>query len=755
MNQLLSEYIEQYTSLGLNCIPIEWDIEKKEAVSHRLWSDDKPLKQTAKHNALMVKTKGQYAAIDFDLKNTERKTLFDEWLTIVKHEWPEILDKVFIEQTRNKGYHVWVKYEKLNKKMSMAQSDIGSEVIALYACTPLVYTYPTPGYSEIKNSMYDVQLLTDKEFDFLIKTSQAFNEYKPTYDPNSKAVNYPKGFEKMLINFDTNLPDEYWTQLLSEIGLVTISNYKYHQKDKFTAFRRTGSTSEAISAKVYYKSKRVLIFSASLHDYPNWHNRHDFEIWSLPPSFVLFYKLNRDWKATIEYINSIIDSIGMQNDFEPISAEAFTGYPMHVFPECIKNSILDVCSERSLAPQFVATAGLWTISTLAGTMYNSDFNGDARNILFCLLIAPVSVGKTPAFKVMCEYPLKKLEELGDREYEKDHARWLEEKAKSQIDKKPFLKKEPERYVPVSSDGTTEGYLTRVMKQRNGVGVYMDEAETIFNAGSFKGTNDSISFFTQAFGGGRVAQIRADESKTRIIPDLNLNLLMGTQPLRLKNIFTEDRLSSGFASRFLMVESDYLELNEDSDPFSTKKEICQEWVNIISYLYNRGLAYNSHPEYPKCEIRMSDAAKNLYRHYYRENLVEANKRIKSKAENYIIGTEAKMSAYFPRLVQVLSILYNPEYPEITEDIVHKGWQLYKFYACETIRVIAGLHGEIETGLPKELELLYQALPDQFTSKDAKECCVRINLPERRFEVSIRRKDFSALFNKIEHGKYTKK
>src|SRR5205814_1472122 len=130
-------------------------------------------------------------------------------------------------------------------------------------------------------------------------------------------------------------------------------------------------------------------------------------------------------------------------------------------------------------------------------------------------------------------------------------------------------------------------------------------------------------------------------------------------------------------------------------------------------------------------------KNLYRHYYKANLCEANGRIRNKVENYIIGTEAKMSAYFPRLVQILAILYNAEMPVITDDIVHKGWQLYKFYACETIRVISGLHGEIETGLPNDLELLYQALPENFTSKDAKEVCERINLSPRRFEVSIRR------------------
>ncbi|MCV5968611.1 hypothetical protein, partial [Lactococcus petauri] len=76
----------------------------------------------------MIKTKGEYAALDFDIKNTERKTIFDEWLSLVTCQWPEILDKIYIEQTRNKGYHVWIKYNKLSSKLSLAESGKGNEV---------------------------------------------------------------------------------------------------------------------------------------------------------------------------------------------------------------------------------------------------------------------------------------------------------------------------------------------------------------------------------------------------------------------------------------------------------------------------------------------------------------------------------------------------------------------------------------------------------------------------------------------------
>jgi len=743
---MIKNAYEDYKALGLCVIPIEWDVEKKLAVSHRYWSDTKELPLLKKHNALMIKTDGDVAAIDFDLKNTERKSIFKEWQDIILYNRPDIWDKIYIEETRNKGYHVWIKYKKLEKKLSLADSDQGSEVIALYAKGPLVYTFPTPGYTEISGSMADIDYLTDDQYEYLISTSQLFNEYKPDYNPELKAVSYPAGHEAMLSQFDKLLPDEYWEQILADVGLTKIINYRYHAKDKFAAFKRAGSDSSAISAKVYYHTKRVMIFSASLHKFPNWHNKHDYPVWSLPPSFVLFYHINRDWAGTIEYISSIIESAGIDIKAE---SEITTDYPLHVFPDEIRRSIIEVSEARSLAPQFVATAGLWTISSLAGTMFKSEFNGDGKNILFCLMIAPVSVGKTPAFKVMCETPLKEAQENMDETYIKKITEW--QKAKDE-DSKKFKEKRPVRYIPIAVDGTTEGYIAKSMVQPNGIGVYQDEAETILNAGSFKSNNDAISFFTQAFSGGRISQIRADDTKERVVPNLNLNLLMGTQPTRVKNIFTEDRLSSGFASRFLMVSADYKELNIESDPFSPGKEMCQQWKDIVTELYYSGMHFNEAGG--QRSISITDKAKETYRTYYKTLLQDANSRISSQAESYIIGTEAKMSAYFPRLIQILAIMHDPKSPIITEDTVHHGWTLYRYYATSTINIISKLHGEIETGLPNDLELLYQSLPDEFTRKEAVDVCVRINEKDRRFDVAMRRKDFSSLFRKEGQGKYRK-
>jgi len=736
---MIKSIYNEYKQLGLKVIPIEWDVEAKQPVSHHKWSEDKDWQLYPKHNALMIQTSGNFGSLDFDIKNTKDKQLFDKWMQIVTNTLPEILNKCFIEKTKSDGYHVWINYANLPNKTALADNEKGNEVIALYSNGPLVYTYPTPGYSEFYQSMCDVQELTLDEYNYLIEVSQYFNEYKPTYDPNKKAVSYPKGFESELAAYDNSLSDESWEMLLESIGLEPINNFRYSKKDNFVAFRRKESTSQGISAKVYYKSKRVLLFTASLHDYPNWHNKQEYTTWALPPSFVLFYKFGRNWDEVLKYI-------GVQ---KPLQSD----FPYEIFPDKIRESIIEVSKERSLNALFLATSGLWTVSSLAGTAYTSDFGNDGRNILFCMLIAPVSVGKTPAYKSMCESPLKQLQEIEDLKFKNDIAEWNADKLKAMGSKETFNKPKPKRFIPFAVDGTTEGYIGLCQDQQSGIGVYHDEAETILNAGSFKANNDSISFFTQAFSGGRFTQIRADRDKERVVQNLNINLLMGTQPSRMRNIFTEDRIANGFASRFLMVESDYIALNEDADPFTNSREMCSEWKELIQTLYDVNKLY-SLGDHKQLKIEITSEAKELYRKYYKANLRAANERINDNLEGHIIGTQAKMSAYMPRLTQIIAIMNCPLEPVITASTVEMANKLLKFYANSTVDIISRIFNEADTGLPNELDTLYNSLPDTFTTKQAEDVCVKLNLKQRKFHTSLRRKDFSKLFRKIKHGEYQK-
>jgi hypothetical protein len=100
------------------------------------------------------------------------------------------------------------------------------------------------------------------------------------------------------------------------------------------------------------------------------------------------------------------------------------------------------------------------------------------------------------------------------------------------------------------------------------------------------------------------------------------------------------------------------------------------------------------------------------------------------------------------------MHNNRQPVIDETIVQMAYDCFKYFAHTTVDILSKLLDEVETGLPLELDNLYKELPEKFTAEEAKAACIKLNLKDRRFETAIRRKDFSRLFRKVEHGTYQK-
>src|SRR5690606_19577628 len=96
--------------------------------------------------------------------------------------------------------------------------------------------------------------------------------------------------------------------MLSDMTLHPCKDYKYGKKDKYQAYLREGSKADK-SAKVYYESRRVLLFTSSLSGYPSYMDRvsNDDHAWVLTPSKIIYYKNDRDWISTIEEIKMICD----------------------------------------------------------------------------------------------------------------------------------------------------------------------------------------------------------------------------------------------------------------------------------------------------------------------------------------------------------------------------------------------------------------------------------------------------------------
>lgn len=752
---MIKEYAAELASIGLKPIPLKWDIATKSGkptIEHSKVLADTEMNGllVGSYNGIGLKLYPPFFMIDFDLKNTDDKSIFNEWRQMVNAELPDLIRKICIESTRSNGYHVYAKCSLVSKKTMLARSVSGAEVISYYTGGVLSFCYPTPGYDIIAGSMEELEELTAHELEVLTAICAHFDAYIDKTSTAKIIVTYPEQYLQTCRDFDERITDDGFDQLLADMTLEEVRDYRYKAKDKHVAYLRKGSNAK-FSAKVYYKSRKALLFTTSIAGFPSHADYHPDRPgeWILTPTKIIYYRNGGDWSKAIDEILTIADSLGIE--IARPETPPTTEFPYHVFPEPIRQSIFDVAYHRSIPEHFIATSCLWTISSLAGNAYVNDALPDTENIIYALLVAPVSVGKTPSVKVAAFEPLRKAMAQDEAEFQQQLESWNAAKQAAASKKKTFADPRPKRYQPLIMDGTTESFTSLHTDQRNGFGVFYDEAETIFNAGAYKQINDSITFFTKAFSGGVLNVTRVDREKERVIPDVNINLIAGTQPDRVINIFSQDAINAGFPARFLMVYSDYRQLNTESDPFSQSVRLCREWQDLLVCLYNFGKAHNKDGLHRI--VAMTDEAKAIYREYYRNGLHEANNRIEQREHPVLIGLGAKMSAYLMRLTQLLAIMYDCDRPVIDAEIMRMGYDLYRYYWQSTASLITESASVAETGLPKDLERLYQALPTgKFTRAQAIDVCKELNLSDRKFDLSMRSRKFKDLFKVHGPGVY---
>ena len=56
----------------------------------------------------------------------------------------------------------------------------------------------------------------------------------------------------------------------------------------------------------------------------------------------------------------------------------------------------------------------------------------------------------------------------------------------------------------------------------------------------------------------------------------------------------------------------------------------------------------------------------------------------------------MSAYLPRLTQLIAIIKNPKQPIVDINTVELGYRLYRYHAQSTVKILRNLHKTVETG-----------------------------------------------------------
>lgn len=431
-------------------------------------------------------------------------------------------------------------------------------------------------------------------------------------------------------------------------------------------------------------------------------------------------------------------------------------FPWDVFTPEFYQSCKAISASFNIPLPYLGSQALFTIASLSGNMYRADINGGVKPIIYLAKIGPSSVGKTPPYHKLCGDiigPLRVENEIKHKELVKQYEQRKRDAHRAKLD---FDEDPPHKRIRIIEGGTVEAIAKHSITSPAGFGVVYDEGARMFgDATAYNKNTSAIDFWNEMFNGKSIELVRVDSDRERFIQNAGVSVDIGLQSDRLEKYFDEDTVQSGLLNRFLVVESDYIQLNENVDFFSRSAAPCEDWRRLVIYLFNKGLTFD--PQEP-VKVPFTDKAQALINQLGARMVRMSNEVIKTlksgDASKYITAYRGKIFAYMPRLALVLAITENARQPIIDERHVQGAEALCEYYLQNATRLLRRLYESSSTGLTENERWLFDALPGEFTTDQANLIAEGLGLSDKFFNMAYLRKFQKGYIRKVGRGKYEK-
>lgn len=699
-------------------------------------------------NGIAIKVLPPLGMLDFDLKNTDDKEVYDKWFKQVVHQDDTIPGRLCIERTRNGGYHVYFKYARLDRKIPLARDINGREKISLYTGGLLSYCSPSPGYEVIHNSFEDIDFVTEEQYDIMITAAAAFHEEEERPDQRPAPVDYPPEYESICLQFDRQIDDKAFNQILNDITLYECNGWKPKKRQHYVPYLRRGSQA-AYSAKVYFKSKRLLLFTDSLKKFPNWNDYNPNDPkgkWSLTPAKILFYKNDQDWSRTLEEVNAIAESLGIQFEVtQPYVTlpEDRLKFPYDIFPQPVQDFIdVNIIQHEYLAGSILAA----TSAALGNSVTVNALDGfSTKPILYMAIVAPPGGFKSPALKVSFA-PLERADALAYKsyrerkeEYRKEYARW--QKSKGERDQPA----EPQMQQVLIKDSTIEMVVKILSHNPDGCCIVADELSGFINRMNQYRQGDEVQKWLELWNGGTVLlqRITREESK---VDNSFCSIIGGIQPGVLESISTGDNKVNGFYHRFLFI---YPQPNPKPDwqSLTIPEAVKVGFHNYFNQLINA--------RQQKIVYTLSYEAQLIHEPWYNAK----NDFYNRSNDDNVKGIITKYQEYCFRFAGLIQAMHDGENRgrEVAGVNMERAVRLTEYFLGNMAKALKFLNPE--TPLDKMSDywkMIYATLPHNFTLKGVEPFLKdrRVNVNSFRSWVSRNSTGQDSIFTQLERGTYEK-
>lgn len=431
-------------------------------------------------------------------------------------------------------------------------------------------------------------------------------------------------------------------------------------------------------------------------------------------------------------------------------------FPWHVFSDEVYANFKSIAHNFNIPISYLGTEALFCIGALSGNMYRADINGGVKPLIFIAKIGPSSVGKSPAYHKICGDVIAPLRIENENQYRQRVKEYRQRERDARRAKQDFDEEPPVKRIRIIEGGTVEAIAKHSITSPAGFGVVYDEGARMFgDATAYNKNTSAIDFWNEMYNGKSIELIRVDSERERFIQNAGVCVDIGLQSDRLDKYFDEDTIQSGLLNRFLVVDSEYIELNENVDFFSRGSAVCDDWRSLMIYLFKKGQSYvtDDHKLVP-----FTPAAQLLLNQIGTKMIRQSNIQIKGikqgDASRYISAYRGKIFGYLPRLALILAIYNDAKNPVIDERCVSGAEALCEYYEQTATRLLRRLFETASSGLTTNERILFDALPSTFTSEEALLVAASLDLSQTFFKTAFIRKYSKGYIKRVGRGIYEK-
>lgn len=636
---------QEYFDGGLNPLPLRKNKAPKLPEGHpflykKIDNLDRRFSDCEKIGIACGPISGGFYCFDFDKhQGQDIEPVFRDFISIPLIKHLLVTNVLVCFKTPGGGYHFYFRSATEIGGTCIARWHDGTVKIEIRGNGQYVATFPSEGYKQVgKGDIFKLDYIEPDIYREVLNTLRSFNSAVFTEKEKKKSD------RKWPDKWDDNKPDgkfnneqgNYARELLREAGWKLISTRRH---DGVELWQRPGKgIDDGISATFGAKFNMFYNFSQNAAPFEEDCAYSPFNIYTI-------LKFGGDWKKAKDSLK-----VKPVPEPDPQPAPSYDLFPVEVFPDQLREYIVELKKSLNFHPDFCAAAAMFAISTVNGNKYKLRVkNGwEASTVFWFACVGYPGTIKTHPVKTLMK-PLQVLDYESKMRYDAEMLVYDPE------GKQP----KPKFRQHLISDYTLEALHSIHDINKRGIGLYKDELKGFLNDMNKYRKGSDEEFWLESFNNGSYIVNRVTREPI-MVHNISINII-GTIQHDVLSKVVDDYAGNGLIDRFLFTAS------EDKVYPLTSEEISNyhpdEWMGLIRTI-NKEWEYRGMAD--TIVLDMNPETFKIYQQIDAEYVSMQNSENHSQeTKNYL----SKLKTYVPRFALLLGIMdsiFNGVVPEVTPE-----------------------------------------------------------------------------------------